>query len=370
MIAPSGSKEHLNLLSRILLSGGCSGGVASGRESEVLDSVRKLLDLPEEERAALLSLADAHHVLLRVLLTARSVAAVHNCDWPEWAENALESERHRIDNALAFLGSVCTTLEAEGCPVVVIKSLDHWPDLGSDLDLFTTASAREAVSLLTRRFQARILFRSWGDRLANKWNFAIPGLTELIEVHSGRLGQTGEQVALARSLAACAEPLHAGPYIFKVPTAENRILVSTLQRMYRHFYLRLCDIADMVQLLETPSIDYPGLQRLAQAAGLWQGVATYLAIVSGYAKRYRGHGLTLPRAVVSAARFGSDQVSFGHGFLRIPLVPHSASFFVAELAHMLMKRELRGTLRLSLLPWLATAAALEQRITGQAKQVW
>src|ERR1019366_6398943 len=35
--------------------------------------------------------------------------------------------------------------------------------------------------------------QSWGDRLAHKWNFRIPGLPRLVEIHVGCLGQTGEQ---------------------------------------------------------------------------------------------------------------------------------------------------------------------------------
>ena len=33
---------------------------------------------------------------------------------------------------------------------VVIKSLDHWPDLGSDLDLYTDADAAKVVEVMSR----------------------------------------------------------------------------------------------------------------------------------------------------------------------------------------------------------------------------
>ena len=81
----------------------------------------------------------------------------------------------------------------------VIKSLDHWPDLGSDLDLYTDADATHVVNIMRACFSARLADRSWGDRLANKWNFVMPGLPELVEVHAGRLGQTGEQTTVTRS---------------------------------------------------------------------------------------------------------------------------------------------------------------------------
>ena len=60
---------------------------------------------------------------------------------------------------------------------------------------------------MQRRFQATVSARSWGDRLARKWNFEIPGLPESVEIHVGRLGQTGEQTAIASRLIARARPL-------------------------------------------------------------------------------------------------------------------------------------------------------------------
>src|ERR1700687_2688750 len=97
-------------------------------------------------------------------------------------------------------------------------------------------------------FNAKLEERSWGDRLANKWNFVVPGLPELVEVHVKRLGQTGERVATANSLVARAGAVELGGHTFPVPAPEERLIISTLQRMYRHFYLRLCDIVDTAAL--------------------------------------------------------------------------------------------------------------------------
>ncbi len=212
--------------------------------------------------------------------------------------------------------------------------------------------------------------RSWGDRLANKWNFVVPDLPELVEVHVGRLGQTGEQIAIAGSLTARSREVEIGAHVFRVPSLEDRLLISTLQRMYRHFYIRLCDVADTAQVLESDAIDYPRLRTLARSGGLWEGLSTYLSIVSDYVSWYRGRQVSLPSAVTRAARFGSDQVSFSKKFLRIPILPHSVGLYATELKRLMLNGELRNTLRLSLLPCLATAAALEFKITGSDKGVW
>jgi hypothetical protein len=168
----------------------------------------------------------------------------------------IDRERARISHALSFLRRICDALETEKHHVVVIKSLDHWPDLGSDLDLYTDAHPIDVMRIMVGHFNAQIAERSWGDRLANKWNFILPGLPELVEFHIGRLGQTGEQVEFARHLRERAVVAQIGEHRFRVPAVEDRVIVSTLQRMYRHFYFRLCDIVNTVRFADACAIDY------------------------------------------------------------------------------------------------------------------
>src|SRR5438270_865389 len=97
------------------------------------------------------------------------------------------------------------------------------------------------------RFNAHIEARSWGDRLANKWNFASPGLPEAVEVHAQRLGQTGEHTELAQRFVARRQPKTLLGLTFQVPAPEDALIVATLQRMYRHFYFRVCDVVNTAQ---------------------------------------------------------------------------------------------------------------------------
>jgi len=288
----------------------------------------------------------------------------------EWAQTALAAERARITTALTFLQEICISFEQERFDVAVIKSLDHWPDLGSDLDLYSNAKPDDIFKLMSRRFNAQFAPRSWGDRLAGKWNFLIPDLPEAVEIHMGRLGQTGEQATIASRLVERARRVLIGSHAFLVPSVSDRLMISTLQRMYRHFYFRLCDIVDTTELSDSGGIDYRELRSLASQAGIWEGVATYLVIVSDYVKGYRGSGLDLPQFVMATARFGGDEVYYAREFLRVPIMPQSVKLYGSQLAGLLRKRELQNGVRLSLLPWLATAAAVGQKITGSDKGIW
>jgi hypothetical protein len=313
-------------------------------------------------------LANSHHVIMRALPRLARMTTTGSVQ-AEWIDRSVTKELNRIYHALCFLSPICNALQDSG-DVIVIKSLDHWPDLGNDLDLYTNAKASDVIAIMRQRFKARVAERSWGDRLANKWNFVVPGLPELVEVHVGRLGQTGEQIAITRSVISRSSIRKFGSHSFRVPGPEDRVVISTLQRMYRHFYIRLCDIADNAALIESGTVDYQYLKSLAASAGLWDGLASYLAAVSGYVESYRGEGLSLPSLVTDAARLSDRNIRFKRKFLRIPIFPHAAGFYASEWKRLLLNGEVRNTLRLSLLPGLATAAALELKITGSDKGIW
>jgi hypothetical protein len=331
-------------------------------------ALHQLPAVPGDMRAAeFVKLADSHHVVVRALQALRPVA---DTEARTWIDAALQDEQQRIRHALGYLESICQALEANDCPVTVIKSLDHWPDLGSDLDLFTTAPERRVVTVFEREMQAIAAPRSWGDRLAKKWNFNVPGLPESVEVHCERAGQTGEHVAIAERFVTKRLAKQFDGHTFMVPAAEDRIIVSVLQRMYRHFYFRICDIVDAARLIEAGTINYDELRRASRMGGIWPGVATFLKIVSDYAQRYRGTPLPLPREVLDEARFGGEKLTLRRGFLRIPIMPEGAQLYTAEIAAAAKRGDVPAAFRLSLLPPLASVAAVAFKMTGSDKGIW
>lgn len=352
------NEDPLVLLSRLLLSPDSGSFLPDG-------------SVDKGQFSRLVEAASTNHVIVRGLTRFQALMqAAGDQMRAGWAAEALAQEHNRIKQALAGLNAVCRGLEAEGITVVVMKSLDHWPDIGSDLDMFTSASAPAVCEAMIRRFHAEMEARSWGDRLAGKWNFRLPELRESIEIHMGRLGQTGEQVPIAASIPGRAQSVAVGGYRFRVTCPSDRLMVSTLQRMYRHFFFRLCDIVDTRDLSASGSINYEDLRRRSREAGIWEGVAAYLQIVSDYLVQYGAAALPLPDFVKSAATIGGGEVHIGNGFIRVPIMPHSVRLYTIQLTGLLRNLEVESGARLSLLPWLAAAAAVKQKITGSDKGIW
>ncbi len=360
------SNKSLDLLSRLVIKQAAADGGTASPELE-----KSVLQVSKSDFDVLVALADTNHVIVRGLETFRQITEkAGDKERTIWAEEALSAERARVSNAIAYLWQITNAFTNRQHSVAVIKSLDHLPDLGSDLDLFTNAAPYDVIRLMREEFGAIPDARSWGDRLAGKWNFIVPGLPELVEIHVGRLGQTGEQFAIASSLIDRTRCIQVGELMFRVPAVSDRLMISTLQRMYRHFYFRLCDVVDSAQLIESGMVDYDDLYVSAKSAGIWEGMATYLVIVSDYVKRFRGEALEIPQWVTKAARFDGKEIYFAKDFLRVPILPQSAMLYGKQLAGVLKRRQIHSGARLSLLPWLATAALVGQKITGSDKGIW
>jgi hypothetical protein len=318
--------------------------------------------LDASARGEFLKLANTHHVIVRALslLEHERIEAGY--------EDVLAAERARSAHALDFLHAICQALESHGCKAAVIKSLDHSPDLGSDLDLYTTAAERTVETVMWHQFHATPAERSWGDRLAHKWNFHVPGLPELVEIHVRYLGQTGEHNRMAHRVIERRISKTIDGRSFFVPAPEERIVISTLQRMYRHFYFRLCDMVDVAAMLQREELDFAELRRAADSGGIWPGIATFLCLVGNYVRLYGGT-VDLPSEVVDSAYSPHLQVHFADGFLRVPKLP-AAGLYGAQLLRAGRTFDVRAMCRLPLLPPLAVSALVAMHLTGSDKGVW
>jgi hypothetical protein len=323
-----------------------------------------------EQRTQFLSIANSHHVILRTLDPLRNFAQSRGyAEVAAWCGEALSRENVIIADSLKFLANICQKLESAGIQITVMKSLDHWPDIGNDLDLYTTSNQREVTRAMVHFFEAHPKGRTCGDRLAQKWNFGVKGLAKSVEIHHGYLGQTGEHIAIAERFRTRRIPERVGGYTFMVPAPEERIIAATLQRMYRHLYIRVCDIVNTHFILESGKLDFAELKYAADLGGIWPGVATYLRIVTEFVSRFRGVAHKLDRDVLAAARIGVDKMFVRGIWIRVP-VQYAAQLYSKQLFSMASRRDFHGVFRLSLLPPLASVARLSYMVTGNHSGIW
>ncbi len=341
---------------------------ANPQIAEVLSGLQRM---SKEQWSEFLRFAELQRVYLRTLQLLQKWSAAGAFVPPFDDLRELEqAEKQQVEDALASLHKIVCALELTGHTPLAIKTLDHWPDIGSDLDLFISASERDTVRAMQSELQAEPQPQSWGDKLAHKWNFRVPGLSRFVEIHVGCLGQTGEQDELPAYLEETSVMRDAGPFRFRVPAPEEQVTLATLQRMYRHFYIRFTDLLNLTGLVRSGHLDFNRLQASTQRWSIWPGVATLLKITSDYNQRAGLGPLPLPAFVVGSARFGAEVTYVGKQFLRVPMLPHGSQLFLQQLIGTGAARHFRSAARLSLLPALAAAAFVNLRITGDDKGIW
>jgi hypothetical protein len=326
--------------------------------------------LPSKNLEALIGRATSQRVLRRLLEILKPHFPLDREDASLLLETTLHAERERSQNLMTMLDRIVGAFHGRGYPVLVMKTLDHWPDTGSDVDLLASGADQEVCNVLEHDFGAERQAQSWGDRLAHKFNFTVPGLGELVEIHIGCLGQTGEQEKLAEGVLSRRIEQPFGNSVLPVPIPEDRIIIATLQRMYRHYYIRLTDIINIFGAVGRGAVDFERLQGLATESAIWPGVATLLTVICQHGVRFGGEPVNLPDFVGTATRFDAYRTYVDRKFVRVPLMPEAANLYMLQLAQNGRRRNLRAVARLSLLPLLATAAFVSFRFTGNDKGIW
>ena len=317
---------------------------------------------------AFLTLLSDHHVTIRTLTPLLSAGSP--MPWGDRARETLDIEQERIRVSIEFLNEICTELESSGSRVVVFKTLDHWPDFGNDLDLFVMGDEAAIRNILTEKFQGEEQVRSWGDHLAHKWSFRVPGCPADVELHINRLGQAGEHFELARRFISRRNYFFVNGHSLPVPAPEERVIAAALQRMYRHLYFRICDIVNLIRLMQSGELSYQELAVAAEIGGVWPGVAGCLELVADYANQFLSEPFVLPDELRATGKWNATQLRVQGRFLHIPFVPNGAGLFCRQFAHVLVQGNLDATARLSLLPPLASAAALAYAVTGSNGRIW
>ncbi len=351
--------DHIESLLLLTLAPGSNAGTS------------RLSKLEETQWPELLDLAEAHHVTLRAfepLLRFSSNSVLNRVSG--WIRPVIEAEHARIGEVLPVLDRICRACAEAGPPLIVIKSLDHWPDFGDDADVYTDAKHKTVENIFIAKFRAARKPRTLGDRLAGKQTYIVPGVKTHFETHVQRLGQVGEQVPVAHRFVDRAQKIAVNGFTFLIPAAEERIIVAALMRMYRHLHIRICDILNTGKLIQQGVVDYDELRAAAELGGIWSGVATYLTIVSDFYRRFAETALPLPRNVSAAALFGMDKLSVRGRFMKIPMLSEASRLYGRQWAQTARSGSVAASMRLMMVPPLVSASSAAQALFGRGLRIW
>ena len=78
----------------------------------------------------------------------------------------------------------------------------------------------------------------------------------------------------------------------------------------------------------------------------------------------------MPAQIFENAVCGGEKVEAKNLFLRVPIMPHGAALYTKQVKAAALHGHMGAAFRLSLLPPLASVAAIAYKVTGSDKGIW
>lgn len=223
-----------------------------------------------------LSLAKKNVVLLRrdAILSRKGISPTEQA-----YHETVEAEKKRIHDTLPIIQKLADLCEEAKIPYVFTKSFQHFPDMGHDIDLLVMDSSSRIDNLLREKLDIVPAGDSLTNKVAGKTSYRIPGLETSLEIHHGRVGHIGEYPAYARDLVHRKHKLQIDGHTFPVPSPEDQLIFSVLQRVYSHLNFRISDLLSGSALLHRQDMDWDYITRQIHALGIEPGFVFYKACV-------------------------------------------------------------------------------------------
>lgn len=268
-------------------------------------------------------------------------------------------ERERVTAALAVAHTVSGNATAGGIPILFPKALQHYPDLGRDLDLVSLAGPSADAQLLSG-LPTESRPGSWLARLARTRLYHVRDPDLELDIQHGAVGVAGQHGAVARHLVENRRVSAIADHALAVPSPEDQLVLQGIQKVLGRRSFRIADAVHTIRAIRGGQLDWPGMVAFARRAGAWHALSCYLTYVDQIHRRAVG------QAVLDGAMRGHlasrdwGRVEFRRGRFRFPAARAHTQLYLAEFASALRRRDLVAGTRLVAYAPLAAATALRR----------
>jgi len=217
---------------------------------------------------------------------------------PARVRAVVEQERHRSRTGLDLIAHTTRVCAEHNIPCLFPKALQHYPDMGDDVDVLLLTRSRDADRLILAGLPATPMRRDLGSRLAGAAAYTIGAGTPPLDIYHGRLGTAGEETTFPAVLWAGRRRVMADGVTFDTAAPEHQLVLHGLQRVYGRSRINLADMAAVLASVRHASLDWSLVLSLAGELGVLPGLGCLLAYVEQVHREVFGQPV-LPAALRS-----------------------------------------------------------------------
>ena len=218
-------------------------------------------------------------VLWENRISLRSALALRE-HFPDFGNGALDlivaQQEQRVKEYRQYMSLLEDVLQV--LDFVFIKTVDNFPDFGHDVDILTRDGGGVVRQVfLSRRF--RMGKQTLAERIADKMNFRYRDFCNA-EAHCGVIGEFGEHREMTYYILENKQRETFNGELVWVPDYPSRIMLMVLQRMYRHFNVRACDVLNAINWIREGALNIPETYEVSKRFGILPGTRMFFGFVN------------------------------------------------------------------------------------------
>jgi hypothetical protein len=342
---------------------------AARRETSAVALALRLLAGREAAPAApgLIAWDELLRVARRNFVLVRLSARLRECgvEAPTFFVEAETEERGRARLMFDTIRRVGHACEEQGVGHIFAKSFQHYPDMGGDIDLFVATRSPAVDESILRGLQAAPVRRDLRGRMSGVAGYRVGGGEFVLEIYHGRVGALGEHGAVVSQLIRNGERAVVGGAEFLVPAAEDLLVLHGMQRVYRHGFIRLCDVLSTASVVGRERLDWGYVLRTSEQLGTLHGLRSYLTYVGQIHREALGRELLPPERRERLTSDSCGRGEFRGGVFVFPRGRVAGRMYFEKVRAAVRAGNWDGVSRLSLMP-LVAAAALARKLNPRA----
>lgn len=322
----------------------------------LLKSTHGLLEMSEIKWDGFLQLAKRNVVLLRVADRLKKIGFQP----PTFFLDAVENERQLVLEKIELIRQISQVCSENGIEFMFAKAFQHYPDMGDDIDLFVSSHSVKVDELIIKALRASPEKRDFCNWVAATANYRVKGCQSPIEIHHGRLGILGEDVSHLAALIKNGKWIDIEGSEFLVPSAEDQLILQSMQKVYGRLHIRLSDIVYTVSSIRRDCLDWGYIIHTAKRLGTFHGLCCYLTYIDQICHNLFDSSSLSSELKETLILNGWGQMKFRSGFYMFPRVRVVSRIYTRKFQTALLSGNWESAGRLCLLPLIAAVTAMRR----------
>ena len=295
------------------------------------------------------TLAHKNLILLRVVDALESKGIFY----PQQFLKEITDEKKRIKKMVELAGRINSLLSAKNISFILPSLLQHYPDMGGDIDLLIIDPANEISEILKHTLNAHPLKNKFINIISTESSFFIHPLSLLIEIHRGRLGLVGEHKFYPRLILKNRIMSSIDGLNIPVPIPEDQLLIQVIYRMYCRFYFRISDLISPIQLLHNNNLNWEYTIRTAKEIGIIHGLAVYLGYLNRMYQDLYQESL-ISKSIERALHLDNNKyLYFKRSYYRYSMASVTLKIYMFKMFDDILSARFASAMRILLIPYVA-----------------